>query len=81
MKIFLPDKMEHSLQFEAKVKQGMIYIPEEYKNKLEEGSNVMVIINPVYEENKRTRLMDKLEENPISLKGERKLTRDEIHER
>ena len=59
----------------------MIYIPEEYKNKLEEGSNVMVIINPVYEENKRTRLMDKLAENPISLKGERKLTRDEIHER
>ncbi|MGB5593191.1 MAG: hypothetical protein WBM32_14390 [Crocosphaera sp.] len=73
--------MEHSVEFATKVQQGMIYIPEEYKDKLQEGSQVIVIINPVDEENKKTRLMDKLAENPISVKGERKLTREEIHQR
>ncbi|EAZ91188.1 hypothetical protein [Crocosphaera chwakensis] len=73
--------MEHSLEFETKVKQGMIDIPEEYQHELKEGSKVMVIINPVNEESKTTRLMDKLAKNPISVKGKRKLTREEIHER
>lgn len=73
--------MENSVEFETKVKQGMIYIPEEYQHQLEEGSEVMVIINPAHKENKTTRLMDKLAENPISVKGKRKLTRDEIHHR
>ncbi|MDJ0731933.1 MAG: hypothetical protein QNJ33_18285 [Crocosphaera sp.] len=48
---------------------------------VQDGSKVIVIINPVYEENKTTRLMDKLAENPISVKGKRKLTREEIHQR
>ncbi|MDJ0600486.1 MAG: hypothetical protein QNJ37_16795 [Crocosphaera sp.] len=74
-------EMEHSVKFEAKVKQGMIGIPEEYKHQVEEGSKVMVIINPVDEESKTTRLMDKLANHPISVKGGKKLTREEIHER
>ncbi len=73
--------MEHSLEFETQVKQGMIYIPEEYKNKLKEGTQVIVIINPLDQAKKKTRLMDKLAENPISVKGQRKLTREEIHKR
>ncbi|MDJ0659417.1 MAG: hypothetical protein QNJ42_07980 [Crocosphaera sp.] len=77
----LAEKMKNPVEFEAKIKQGMIYIPEEYKNKLEDGSQVIVIINPVDKENQTKRLMDKLAENPISVKGERKLTREEIHER
>ena len=77
----LTEKMEHSVEFETKVKQGMIYIPEEYKYKFQEGTQVIVIINPVDEENKTTRLMDKLAKKPISVKGKRKLTREEIHER
>ncbi|ACB50216.1 hypothetical protein cce_0865 [Crocosphaera subtropica ATCC 51142] len=75
------EEMEHLVKFETKVKQGMIDIPEEYKHQLEEGSKVMVIINPVDDESKTTRLMDKLAKNPISVKGQKKLTREEIHER
>ena len=73
--------MEQSVKFATEVKQGMIYIPEKYKDKLEEGSQVIVIINPVHEQNETVRLMDQLADNPISVKGERKLTREEIHER
>ncbi len=29
--------MENSVEFETKVKQGMIYIPEEYQHKLEQN--------------------------------------------
>ncbi|MGK7883065.1 MAG: hypothetical protein AB4057_00370 [Crocosphaera sp.] len=73
--------MEHSVKFETKVKQGVIYIPEEYKNKLKEGTQVIVIINSIDEANKKTRLMDKFAEKPISVTGEIKLTREKIHER
>ncbi|WP_107667191.1 hypothetical protein [Cyanothece sp. BG0011] len=77
----LTEKMEHLVEFSTKVRQGMIDIPEEYQHELKEGSQVFVIIKSVHEKSKTTRLMDKLAENPISVKGKRKLTREEIHER
>ncbi|MBP0030402.1 hypothetical protein [Roseofilum sp. Guam] len=71
--------MVNYFEFKAKIKQGMIEIPPEYQHNIQAGSDVKVII--VSEERAKPRLMDRLAENPISVKGWSKLTRDEIHER
>ncbi|MGL4498624.1 MAG: hypothetical protein ACRCU2_06125 [Planktothrix sp.] len=72
--------MVNSFEFKAKIKQGMIEIPPEYQQTIQEGSDVKVII--VSEQKaKPIRLMDQLAENPISVQGWVKPTRDEIHER
>lgn len=71
--------MVNSIEFKARIKQGMIEIPPEYQQNIQEGRDVKVII--VSEENPKQRLMDRLSENPISVKGWSKPTRDEIHER
>jgi predicted DNA-binding antitoxin AbrB/MazE fold protein len=69
------------VEFTTKIKQGMIDIPEEYKNNLQEGSEVEVIIRVPTEQTQNLSIMDELAQNPISVKGLPKLTRDEIHER
>ncbi|MDJ1176832.1 hypothetical protein [Roseofilum capinflatum] len=71
--------MVNSFEFKAKIKQGMIEISPEYKQNIQAESNVKVII--VSEETAQPRLMDRLAENPISVKGWSQPTRDEIHER
>lgn len=71
--------MVNSIEFKARIKQGMIEIPPEYQQNIQEGRDVKVIV--VSEENPKQRLMDRLSENPISVKGWSKPTRDEIHER
>ena len=72
--------MVNTLEFKAKIKQGVIEIPEEYKSNFLEGIEVKIIIASE-EEKPKKRLMDELAENPISVKGWTKPTRDEIHER
>ncbi|HEY9701809.1 MAG TPA: hypothetical protein V6C58_05155 [Allocoleopsis sp.] len=72
--------MVNTLEFRAKIKQGVIEIPSEYKPNLLEGMEVKIIIASE-EQKPKKRLMDELAENPISVKGLPKLTRDEIHER
>lgn len=69
------------VEFTAKVKQGIIEIPEEYKTNLTEGSEVKVAISWQNEQGRELSLMDELAQNPISVKGLPKLTRDEIHDR
>ena len=79
--------MVDSFEFKAKIKQGMIEIPpeyqhniqSEYQHNIQSENDVKVII--VLEEKSRPRLMDQLAENPISVKGWIKPTRDELHER
>jgi hypothetical protein len=71
--------MVNSFEFKAQIKQGMIEIPPEYQQNIQEGSDVKVII--VSEKKEKPRLMDQLAEKPISVKGWNKPTRDEIHER
>ncbi|MCT7957161.1 hypothetical protein [Laspinema palackyanum] len=71
--------MVNSFEFKAQIKQGMIEIPPEYQQNIQEGSDVKVII--VSEETAKPRLMDQLAKQPISVKGWSKPTRDEIHER
>ncbi len=56
----------------------MIEIMPEYQQNIQAGSDVKVII--VSGEKAKPRLMDRLAEQSISVKGWTKPTRDEIHE-
>ncbi|MCP2730149.1 hypothetical protein [Limnofasciculus baicalensis] len=69
------------VEFTAKVKQGIIEIPEEYQTNLTDGSEVKVAISLQNEQGRELSLMDRLAQNPISVKGLAKLTRDEINYR
>lgn len=71
--------MVNSFEFKTKIKQGIIEIPLEYQQSIQEGKYVKVIV--VSEEKAQPRLIDQLAENPISVQGWVKLTRDEIHKR
>ncbi|RAQ43850.1 hypothetical protein [Spirulina subsalsa] len=71
--------MVNSFEFKAKIKQGMIEIPPEYQQSIQEGRDVRVIV--FSEAKPQPRLMDQLAENPIPVQGWVKPTRDEIHDR
>ena len=65
------------IEFTTKINKGMIAIPKEYDQDLQEELEVEVIVRP----KRKKRLMDQLVENPVSVEGWRNLTRDEIHHR
>ena len=76
--------MLNAIEFKAKIKQGVIEIPEEYQAKLSEESEVKVII---IKQEKRAKtpiqktpdIIDYLTENPIQV--ESFLSRQEIYDR
>ena len=65
----------NTIEFTAKISQGMIAIPKEYDQELQEELEVEVIVKS----KRKKRLMDRLAENPVSVEGWRNLIRDEIH--
>lgn len=67
--------MTQTIQFTTKVNQGTILIPKEYTEQIQDNLEIEVIIKP-----KKTRLMDKLAQNPLMAEGWRNLSRDEIHD-
>ncbi|MEB3150193.1 MAG: hypothetical protein VKL60_14370 [Sphaerospermopsis sp.] len=71
--------MINSVKFNAKVKQGIIEIPQEYQTNLVDRSEINVVISFQNEPKQEYSLMDELAKNPISVKRLSKLTRDEIH--
>ncbi|WP_413167015.1 hypothetical protein ACL6C3_09975 [Capilliphycus salinus ALCB114379] len=71
--------MANSVEFKAKIKQGIIEIPEEYKQQLREESEVTVIVLKQPKIISQTGILAELTQNPISVPGVRKLTRDEIY--
>ncbi len=66
-----------TIEFTTKINKGMIAIPKEYDQELQEELEleVEVIVRP----KRKKRLMDKLAENPVSVAGWRNLTREQIH--
>ena len=72
--------MANSVEFKAKIKQGIIEIPEEYKQELTEENEVTVIVLKQPKRISQTGMIAELTQNPISVPGIRKLTRDEIHQ-
>ena len=68
------------IKFTAKVNQGNIEIPQEYRQAIQEVETIEIIVNS------RTVTSDqgiihRLLENPIEIQNFVPLTRDEVHER
>lgn len=77
--------MANTMEFKARIKQGMIEIPEEYQQEFREENEVTVIVLKQsklsgYQSNDNTPdIIDALTENPI--KVDRVLSREEIYGR
>jgi hypothetical protein len=70
--------MMHAVEFQATIKDGIIEIPEEYRDELGEQVRVIVLSN---EKSLKPNLIDQLLERPWQIEGFKPLTRDEIYER
>jgi hypothetical protein len=76
--------MLNTIEFKAKIKQGMIEIPQEYQQHLNEENEVQVIVIKqakiaTTQVQKTKDIIDYLTENPIKVDGF--LSREEIHDR
>ena len=69
----------HAVEFKAKVKNGVIEIPQEYKEQFK--SLVRVILLADEPETSVVNLIDQLLANPLKVNGFRPLTREEAHAR
>jgi hypothetical protein len=68
----------YAIEFQAKVKNGTIEIPSQYRDKLKRVVRVIVLAEV---EEKTDNLIDQLLETPFRLKGFEPLSRDEIYAR
>ena len=67
-----------AIEFKSKIKNGIIQIPEKYKQKI--GNTVKVIII-TEKKAKQSDIIDKLLANPIKSKDFSPFSREEIYER
>jgi len=68
------------VEFQAAVENGVIVVPEEYKQSLAEANTVRItVLKKVQRQASRPDIMDELAQNPV--KVDRFLTRDEVHDR
>lgn len=67
----------HAVEFQAKIKNGMIEIPAQYKNKLKEIVRVIILTD---ESEPTTNLIDQLLASPLKVKNFKPLSRAEIYE-
>ncbi|MEH2325768.1 MAG: hypothetical protein V7K32_19840 [Nostoc sp.] len=58
---------------------GLIQIPDEYKQELSEGDDIKVIVLVKKKSSKRRDIIDELTENPVQVDGV--LSREEIYNR
>ncbi|KAM3090716.1 hypothetical protein ACKFKF_34380 [Phormidesmis sp. 146-12] len=71
-----------TVEFQARVENGVIVVPEEYKQDLSEGSTIKVTVTK--QPKKRISedgILAELMRHPISVPGVRSLTREEMHDR
>ena len=69
-----------AVEFQANINNGLIEIPDEYKQEFENGNSVKVIIMKE-QKNSVTGIIPRLATNPVKVKGFTPLTREEAHER
>lgn len=69
-----------AVEFQANINNGVIEIPNEYKQEFEDGNSVKVIIMRK-QKNSSTGIIARLTSNPVKVKGFTPLTREEAHER
>ena len=68
-----------TIEFRAKIKNGIIHIPARFKGKVAE--EVQVILVSQVEKNSQPDIIDELMSHPLKVKGFKSLTRDETHAR
>jgi hypothetical protein len=72
--------MLESVEFKAKIKQGVIEIPKEYQQQLSEEVEVKVIVIQPDKQISQTGIIAELTENPLVVRGIRQLTRDDFYQ-
>ena len=68
----------YAVEFQTKVKNGIIEIPEAYRDRFKERVRVILLAE---EENATVNLIDQLLQHPVKVSGFKPLTREEIYER
>lgn len=71
--------MFNALEFQAKIHNGLIQIPDEYKQELSEGDDIKVIVLVKKKFLRKKDIIDELTENPVQVNGV--LSREEIYSR
>lgn len=68
-----------AVEFQAKIQNGLIQIPDEYKQELGEGDDIKVIVLVKKKSSRKKDIIDELTENPVQVNGV--LSREEIFSR
>ena len=68
----------YAVEFQAKIKDGSIEIPEEYRHRFKERMRVILFVE---EESTMVDLIAQLLQHPIQVAGFKPFTRDELYER
>ena len=68
-----------TIEFRAKIKNGIIHIPAKFKGKV--ADDVQVILIAQSEKIKQPDIIDELMANPLKVDGFKPMTRDEAHAR
>ena len=71
--------MLNAVEFQAKIQNGIIQIPDEYKQELGEGDDIKVIVLVTKKSSKKRDIIDDLTENPVQVDGV--FSREEIYNR
>ncbi|MEH2355720.1 hypothetical protein [Nostoc sp.] len=71
--------MLNAVEFQAKIQNGLIQIPDEYKQELVEGDDIKVIVLVTKKSSKKRDIIDELTENPVQVDGV--LSGEEIYNR
>ncbi|MEH2410982.1 hypothetical protein [Nostoc sp.] len=69
--------MLNALEFQAKIQNGLIQIPDEYKQELREGDDIKVIVLVNKKSFPKKDIIDELTDNPVQVNGV--LAREEIY--
>ena len=68
----------YAVEFQAKIKNGTIEIPEVYRSRLKDRVRVILLAE---EESTTGNLIDQLLQHPLAVAGFKPFARDEIYER
>ncbi|MEH1949637.1 MAG: hypothetical protein V7K77_22180 [Nostoc sp.] len=71
--------MLNAVEFQAKIQNGLIQIPDEYKQEFGEGDDIKVIVLVTKKSSKKRDIIDELTENPVQVDGV--FSREEIYNR
>ena len=72
-----------TIEFQTSVQDGVIHIPEEYRQNLQNANKSKVTIQKAVSKKKisSTGIISRLIQNPIPVKNFKPLTREDAHER